>query len=416
MSMFDHKEVASEILDYSRINLCMDLRFMTQPVLSIDSVLLEGDGPYSSDSSHLYFYADRVISDYMEDPNMVSRAMAHMVMHLVLGHFSNNLDKMQDLAEDMIVEYTLDMLDTPHVTVPGKDDRIFVFERLMKKAGAPIKELMAAELAQVSSWQIGTYPPLFVRDSHKERDGLDHPEWAEMSAQMMIEIEGFSKNLEGKSDALLRVLRLRHRKPSDYKAFLRKFMMARDRVRVDVNEFDPAYYTYGLYLYGNVPLIDAVEHSISPMIEDFVIAVDTSGSTMIGPVEKFVEEVYSIMEQCEIDRRTNLHIIQCDYQVRADAVIKSRQDMKDFLNNLELLGGKGTDFRPVFQYVDDLIDEGQIKKLKGLIYFTDGIGEYPTARPDYPVAFLFCDDRYLERNVPYWAMKMMIGATEMVEK
>ncbi len=411
--MTDSKDIVEEIVAHCRTDLCMDLRFMTQAVLSLEIVVLDGDGPYGSDSGHLYYHADRVIDDFRKDSNIISRVTAHMVLHMVLGHFEKNVDPMRDLAEDMIVEYALDMIDTPHISTPHKDDRIFIFERLLKKAGAPTVDLLAAELTKVSEWQLRTYPPLFRIDSHEERDGLGHPEWAETSAQMMVEIEGFSKNLEGKTDALMRVLRIRNRKKVDYRAFLKKFMTTRERVRIDTNEFDPAYYTFGINMYGNIPLIDPLEHSNSPMIEDFVIAVDTSGSTMRGPVVKFIRDVYEIMEQCEISKRTNLHIVQCDDDVRSDDIVRSRSDMRKLLDNIEIKGGKGTDFRPVFQYVDSLLDEGQFINLRGLIYFTDGLGNYPTKKPDYPVAFLFCDSRYLDRDVPTWAMKVVIGTDEL---
>ncbi len=183
-----------------------------------------------------------------------------------------------------------------------------------------------------------------------------------------------------------------------------------------MNEFDPAYYSYGIQLYGNIPLIDAVEHSDSPMIEDFVIAVDTSGSTMKGPVVSFIEDVYGIMEQCEISSRTNLHIIQCDDNIRSDDVIRNRGDMRRLIDNMEIKGGKGTDFRPVFDYVDYLEEEGEFNNLRGLIYFTDGIGSYPTRKPGYPVAFLFCDDRYQDIEVPAWAMKVCIGTSDLAER
>ncbi len=414
--MSDNRAVAEEIVANCRTDLCMDLRFMTRPVLSLDTVVLDGDGPYHYDSEHLYFHIDRVLKDFSKDPNIISRVIAHMVMHMVLGHHDRNTDGLRDLAEDMIVEYSLDMLGTPHIALPQADDRIFIFERLLKKAGAPTVDLIAEELSKVSEWQINTYPPLFCIDSHASRDGLEHPEWQEMSAQMMVEIEGFTKNLSGRTDALMRVLRIRNRKQTDYRAFLRKFLTTRERIKLDVNEFDPAYYSYGIQLYGNIPLIDALEHSNSPMIEDFVIAVDTSGSTMKGPVVNFIEDVYGIMEQCEISNRTNLHIIQCDDNVRSDNVIRNRGDMRRLIDNMELKGGRGTDFRPVFDYVDHLKEEGEFSNLRGLIYFTDGIGSYPTRKPGYPVAFLFCDDRYLDIPVPAWAMKVCIGTSDLAER
>ena len=414
--MSDSKQLAEEIVANCRTDLCMDLRFITRPVLALETVILDGDGPYHYDSSHLYFHIDRVLRDFSKDPNIISRVIAHMVMHMVLGHYDKNENRFRDIAEDMIVEYSLDMLGTPHVALPQADDRIFVFERMLKKTGAPTVDLLEEELSKVSEWQINTYPPLFCIDSHESRDGKEHPEWQEMSAQMMVEIEGFSKNLSGKTDALMRVLRIRNRKQTDYRAFLRKFLTTRERVKLDVNEFDPAYYSYGIQLYGNIPLIDAVEQSNSPMIEDFVIAIDTSGSTMRGPVVSFIEDVYDIMEQCEISRRTNLHIVQCDDNVRSDDVIRSRADMRRLIDNMEIKGGKGTDFRPVFDYVNYLLDEGEFNNLRGLIYFTDGIGTYPTKKPDYPVAFLFCDDKYLDFETPMWAMKVCIGTHDLAER
>ena len=90
--------------------------------------------------------------------------------------------------------------------------------------------------------------------------------------------------------------------------------------------------------------------------------------------------------------------------------------MRKLIDNMEIKGGKGTDFRPVFDYVNYLLDEGEFNNLRGLIYFTDGIGTYPTKKPEYPVAFLFCDDKYLDFETPMWAMKVCIGTHDLAER
>jgi predicted metal-dependent peptidase len=46
-------------------------------------------------------------------------------------------------------------------------------------------------------------------------------------------------------------------------------------------------------------------------------------------------------------------------------------------------GGGGTDFRPVFAWLDA---RGLTPAV--LLYFTDGLGEFPAAAPSYPVAWL----------------------------
>ena len=51
-------------------------------------------------------------------------------------------------------------------------------------------------------------------------------------------------------------------------------------------------------------------------------------------------------------------------------------------------GGGGTDFRPVFRYVD----EHPELEPNLLIYFTDGYGDYPDRAPAYPVMWLLTRD------------------------
>lgn len=53
------------------------------------------------------------------------------------------------------------------------------------------------------------------------------------------------------------------------------------------------------------------------------------------------------------------------------------------------------------------------RNLKGLVYFTDGMGTYPERKPDYDTAFVFLDDDYRELDVPPWAMKLVLSRDDM---
>ena len=79
------------------------------------------------------------------------------------------------------------------------------------------------------------------------------------------------------------------------------------------------------------------------------------------------------------------------------------------MENFHIRGFGGTDFRPTFAYVQTLRDSGALRDLKGLIYFTDGLGQFPDKTPDYDTAFVFLDDgdRMLPA-VPPWAIKVVI--------
>ena len=74
--------------------------------------------------------------------------------------------------------------------------------------------------------------------------------------------------------------------------------------------------------------------------------------------------------------------------------------------------------RPVFAYVDDAVERGDLVNLGGLIYFTDGQGTYPARKPDYDTAFVFVDDASAAAspNVPAWAMKVELDETVVLEE
>lgn len=54
---------------------------------------------------------------------------------------------------------------------------------------------------------------------------------------------------------------------------------------------------------------------------------------------------------------------------------------------MKIKGLGGTDFRPVFRRVDEMIHNKEFINLKGLIYFTDGYGVFPERMPTYKTAF-----------------------------
>ena len=54
-----------------------------------------------------------------------------------------------------------------------------------------------------------------------------------------------------------------------------------------------------------------------------------------------------------------------------------------------------------------LIKEGGFSNLRGLLYFTDGMGIYPTKRPDYEVAFILLEEPPLSVKMPPWAIRIM---------
>ena len=83
------------------------------------------------------------------------------------------------------------------------------------------------------------------------------------------------------------------------------------------------------------------------------------------------------------------------------------------MEHFEIKGFGGTDFRPVFGYMNQLLRQKVFQRLKGLIYFTDGYGTFPAKRPLYETAFVFLKEDYRDIDVPAWAMKLIIEPEEL---
>lgn len=166
-----------------------------------------------------------------------------------------------------------------------------------------------------------------------------------------------------------------------------------------------------------MPLIEPQETKEVKKIEEFAVVIDTSMSCSGELVRAFLEETYAILsEQESFFRKINLHIIQCDEHVQADTGISSLEELREYMEHFEIIGSGGTDFRPAFTYVEQLIRERKFTNLKGLLYFTDGFGIYPKRMPPFETAFLFMEEEESDTNVPPWAMKLVIKRRELEKR
>ncbi|WP_044915582.1 vWA domain-containing protein [Butyrivibrio sp. WCE2006] len=195
-----------------------------------------------------------------------------------------------------------------------------------------------------------------------------------------------------------------------YTEFLNQIAVVREEIRIDPDSFDYGLYNYGMEIYGNMPLIEENEYSESHKIDELVIAIDTSASCSEELVQSFLNETAGILRMSDnFFRQIHVHIIECDNKVQKDIEINHPEEMEEYARNFEVAGGYGTDFRPVFSYVDDLRRKGQLKHLRGLMYFTDGFGDYPENPTDYDTAFVFPMDKQNGADkMPNWAIQLYI--------
>ena len=195
----------------------------------------------------------------------------------------------------------------------------------------------------------------------------------------------------------------------DFSRYLRRFSATREELRLDMDSFDYIPYYYGFRRYGNLPMIEPLEYTESFKVEALVIAIDTSGSCTRPVVERFLAEIESmLMRHDSFFSRMEIHIVQCDAVVQSHAVIHSIEEWKRYAKDLVVRGRGGTNFTPVFDLVEKLRRGGALKRLKGLIYFTDGDGVYPQKPTPYETAFVFTTRRALGYSIPKWIVPLCL--------
>lgn len=240
-------------------------------------------------------------------------------------------------------------------------------------------------------------------------------DWEDLAKEIEMNLETFSKEWGDQAGSLVSTLAFANRRTYDYTDFLRKFMTVTEQIRLNPDEFDYTYYTFGMEMYGNMPFIEPLEYKETESIRDFVIAVDTSESVSGPLVRKFIEHTFSILKESEdFSTDVNVHIIQADSKVQSDLKVQDVRDVDRLMQGFAVRGFGGTDFRPTFDYVDMLRLRGELADMKGMIYFTDGFGQFPEKMPDYDVAFVFVDDGTAELPpVPPWAVKIAIDERDI---
>lgn len=420
-------EIGHGILMNARNELYLNFRYLD---VALSSFVFEADrkgNVLSTDGFVIYYQPDLLFSMYKSSRILVNRAYLHMLFHCLFNHLNGkgNRDKiLWDVACDIAIESILDSFYVKPVYRHQSPYRREIYGRITARRKVFTAEGIYKDLTEMNLTQeeLLRMAGEFYVDSHDRWDEEEDPrvstqrqnQWQEMREKMETEMESFGEENAQSGKDLLEQIKAENRERYDYKRFLKKFAVLREEAEVDPDSFDPIFYTYGMTLYENMPLIEPLETREVFKIEDFVIAIDTSMSVSGDLVKRFLEETYGMLSESEsYFRKVNIHIIQCDEEIRSDVTITSREEMEDYMEHFTISGFGGTDFRPAFEYVNGLLNKGVFKKLRGLLYFTDGKGIYPVSMPPYDTAFVFMEGQYEDISVPGWAMKVILTEEDL---
>lgn len=411
--------MSEEIISLARDILTVRFRFFDMPLYMISFVPKEKCGGFFSCNQQVLYDPKILLKSYMKEPGLVTRLYLHEVLHMIFMHEFNALKlekRYWDLATDITVENIILEFDIPEAKLSDDIKRKQIVDGLSKKVEPLTAEKLYKEFLNNSSWGkcLEEYEEIFSLDVHKwyEKDEatsyIRKEDMEKLARRIKTELEAFSKD-KNNSVSLYQNIKELTKEHYDYREILKAFTVQGEEVTVNDDEFDYIYYTYGLDTYGDMPLVEPLEYREVNKIKEFVIAIDTSASCRGEIVKKFLEKTYNILLETEsFFSKVNLHIVQCDAQLRRDTHISSALEFEEFVRTGKLEGFGGTDFRPVFEYVDELIEKGEFENLKGLIYFTDGYGVYPERMPSYDVMFAFLNEDNHREKVPGWAMEVIL--------
>ena len=393
-----------------------------------------------TDGKNLYYNPEYVLRAYQKEKGFVSRMYLHLVVHGIFRHFFVNPQIEQrkwDLACDMATEYIIESWKLDFADISAGADEKRELDRIRKNVGLMNAEKIYGYLKKTKESEIDWLEKIFRRDDHsfwypetKNRNDVIQVKsgqvnqnrevmflnqkleelWKQAAKKIQVDLETFMKSRSGETGDFLVNLKLANRKKQDYSAFLRKFTRLGERMKINDEEFDYNFYTYGMQLYGNMPLIEPLEYKEVNRLEELVIAIDTSGSCSKELVRRFLGETYQILSTREnFFKKMKVYIVQCDCCIQWYQVIHSEEEWKEYMQKITIQGRGGTDFRPVFELIRKEQEKRELRNLKALIYFTDGDGIYPRQKPDYETAFVFVKKTENMRLVPDWAYKLVIG-------
>ena len=252
--------------------------------------------------------------------------------------------------------------------------------------------------------------------TQEEIDKIEE-KWQKAAKSMKVDLETLSRASGKRLSGLLKELEISTHKEVDYKEFLRQFAVKNEDVRLSDDEFDYIFYTYGLELYEDMPLIEPLEYRTNNEIKDFCIVIDTSSSVTGTVVQEFINTTFDVLaSENTFAQKVNIHIIQCDNAVQSDTKITSVSEIREWARSFKLRGFGGTDFRPAFKYINELYHAGEFNDLSGVIYFTDGWGIYPDRMPPYKTAFCFYDEDNRPELVPPWAIQLVLHPGQLDSK
>ena len=311
---FEH--IGTEILEASRNALYINMRYLDVALSGLAWEMTTDISRIGTDGLRLLYEPHYLADLYRKHPMLVNRVYLHIIFHCVFRHILRPCPKDQKrwhLACDVAVESLIDGMHHRSIRMSVSPLRRSLYQELRKELKVltaegiyrilgkmDLNEVRLQRLAEEFSLDDHTYWPAPPERNDKQPIPPNammrtiQKKWDDVSSRMQTELTMGRESGQEDGD-LVDELAVENRERYDYKEFLRKFAVLKEETEIDPDSFDYVFYSYGLRVYGNMPLIEPQEWREVKKIEEFVIVIDTSMSCSGELVRKFLEETRQVL-------------------------------------------------------------------------------------------------------------------------
>ncbi len=430
------KSLAEEILKLVRLRLQKKLPVLGAAFSAAGAQWSEEAS--GTDAEMLYWNADEVLMLFREGTKRLERKYLHLILHgLYLHRFRRHgcPERVWWLACDLMTEYRIDRMHVPGFDwpIPESWSRWY---RKIREAGAVFYERgLAGWIQEQNEPGLLELERIFRKDNHewwretavpdqeelteKKQERAERTDrsseavhrWRTVFEQLEMRQEEHRRQAGGSRGSQAEQIVLQKERGYDYRQFLKQFAVSQEELSLDMDSFDYIPYDYSRRMYERLVFLEPLEYRERKKLQEFVIAIDTSGSCSGEIVRRFLRETWEIFkEKDNFFRDMRIHLIQCDCLIQEHVCVTCEEEWKDYLEHMTVKGHGDTDFTPVFRLVERMMEKGEVKHLKGLLYFTDGDGIYPEQKPDYDTAFVFLNEELRKGRAPDWALTLTLDA------
>jgi len=359
----------SSKISQAKAKLLVDYPYFGTLASRLELVTNDDIQAFKSDGKKLEYNSDFIASSEIGELEFI---LANGAMHSALAHEnrkSNRSGWLWQMATDFAIN---DMLVENGMDIPdGAQYRVRFSGMYAEEIYAELKDDMLREDDNLE----------YEADDSDDVEKQDNDELQDEIPQTKEELQDEILQEQLLAEEAISLLESEFKKgdaPSDIQRFFKLDFLGkidwRDELKSAIERFHKDDYTLlppnkkflhlGIYLPSNVS-----------QTFNLVIAIDSSGSIDDTLLSQFLSEVNFLMS---LIQNYKIELIICDEKIKSHKTFYSGESLE-----CDVIGGAGTDFRPVFKMIEEEFDDTKL-----LLYFTDLEGKFLTNIPTYDVKWI----------------------------